>query len=127
MPSGFLTRRAGLASARQRRVRDRASRMCLAGAVRYAVQVFFRFEHRNANSKALWCESERVWLGRETFLSWALADGSIDVPWLVARALDAPPDPDRLYSAVREELVAYWTASLDELPRTSRPRWLPLP
>jgi hypothetical protein len=96
-------------------------------AVRDCVDLFFRFTHRNSPSKSMWSEAERVWLGRATFLDWALRDPEIDIPWVVARAADAPPAADDLLQAVRDELAAYWTIQSGCLPSESKPRWLPLP
>jgi hypothetical protein len=96
-------------------------------AVRRAVDVFFHFSHRGADFKALWSDIERVWLGRATFLDWALADLSIDIPWVVAEALDAPTTVEELSEAVRAELVAYWAIQSARLPRSRKPRWMPLP
>jgi hypothetical protein len=114
-------------TARQRTRRCRSRRLSLGAAVRRAVDVFFRFTHRAAESKALWSELERVWMGRATFLDWALSDPDIDIPWVVALAADAPPVFDDLVSAVRDELIAYWTIQFARLPPAKKPRWLPLP
>lgn len=123
----FVLRPAGRPSHRQRSVRWRARRLSLRGAVRLAAGAFFRFQCRAAKVTALWSDVENVWLGRETFLYWALCDTEIDVPWLVAEAIDAPQDGDDLRAAVRAELDAYWREQMTSLPRTGQPRWLPLP
>ena len=112
---------------RQRSLRHRACNLSLHGAVRLAVHSFFHFTHRAERTMALWCGSERVWLGRQTFLTWAMGDAGIDVPWLVAGAADAPQTTDRLREAVNVELIAYWTEQLDSLPSKNTPRWLALP
>jgi len=114
-------------SARQRSIRRRARRLSLRGAVRFAADVFFRFKYRAAKATALWSNAEHVWLGRETFLHWALWDTEIDIPWVVALAVDAPPDGDALRAAVGAELAAYWDRQMASLPRTGKPRWMPLP
>jgi len=101
--------------------------MSLREAVRGAVDAFFGFEYRAARTSALWCETKRVWLGRETFLYWALCDGEMNIPWVVATASDAPESEDDLRSAVRVALAAYWTDCLAALPRKTKPAWLPLP
>jgi len=112
---------------RQSSRRQRSRRLTLQIAVRHAVDVFFRFTHRDSPSKSLWSETERVWLGRATFLDWAFRDPEIDIPWVVARAADAPPAADDLLKAVRDELSAYWTVQSECLPCERKPRWLPLP
>lgn len=112
---------------RQRSSRRRSSGSPLESAVRDAVDLFFRFKYRNPEAKALWCETERVWLGRETFLHWALWDDEIDIPWVVATAPDAPAEADDLREAVRAELKAYWAERTSSLPQRARPRWMPLP
>jgi hypothetical protein len=99
----------------------------LRGAVRFAAGAFFRFKYRAAKATALWSSAEHVWLGRETFLYWAMWDTDIDIPWVVALALDAPPDADSLRAAVRAELAEYWEKQMTSLPRTGKPRWMPLP
>lgn len=122
-----LPTRKHAASPRQRLVREHSRHLPLTRAVRTAVGAFFDFRYRDSRSKALWSESEQVWLGSETFLYWSLCDDEIDIPWVVARAPDAPQDPEELRRAVRAELVAYWSQRRRGLPRTDRPRWLPLP
>ncbi len=114
-------------SVRQRSVRRHCAGMPLRQAVRSAVRAYFHFTHRATRSKALWCETERVWLGSQTFLHWALCDADIDVPWSVAAACDAPEESDQLRAAVRDELAAYWTSQAARLPRMEQPGWLPLP
>jgi hypothetical protein len=114
-------------SHRQRWRRQRSRRLTLRIAVRHAVDVFFRFTHRDTPSKSMWSATERVWLGRTTFLNWSLRDPEIDIPWVVARAAGAPPAADDLVEAVRDELTAYWTVQSECLPSERKPRWLPLP
>lgn len=123
----LVLRTAGHPSGRQRSIRWQARRLSLRGAVRFAADAFFRFKYRAAKPTALWCNAEHVWLGRETFLYWALWDTDIDIPWVVAQAADAPRDADELRAAVREELAAYWEQQVTSLPRTGKPRWMPLP
>ncbi len=113
---------------RSRRLRRRRLRgLTLESAVRQAVDLFFRFTHRDLPAKSIWSESERVWLGRATFLDWALYDPEIDIPWIVAGAADAPRAADDLHAAVRSELIAYWMIQSGRLPCKSKPHWLPLP
>lgn len=112
---------------RQRLRRQRSRGLSLRAAVRRAVDLFFHFTRRDALRKAMWSESERVWLGRTTFLDWALCDPEIDLPWVVGTAADAPAGSDDLRQAVRDELTAYWTVQASRLPCGSKPRWLPLP
>lgn len=114
-------------SPRQLSVRHRASRLPLCGAVRLAAHAFFHFTHRATSTKALWSRNERVWLGSQTFLNWAMCDAGIDVPWLVANVIDAPETEDELHEAVRVELIAYWLERLAALPCKSTPGWPPLP
>jgi len=114
-------------TARQRSVRSRSNRASLECAVRFAVDVFFRFKYRSTRANALWCETERVWLGSQTFIHWALWDADIGIPWTVATATDAPQNPDELREAVRAELTAYWALQMASLPPTEQPCWLPLP
>jgi hypothetical protein len=111
---------------RQQSGRRRSNGLSLASAVRRAVDVFFRFQYRDPRAKALWCATERVWLGGETFLYWAFWDGEIDIPWVVATARDAPQDAADLHKVVRAELKAYWAERTASLPR-SQPIYQPLP
>jgi hypothetical protein len=99
----------------------------LKSTVRHAVDTFFHFRYRSTRSKALWCQTERVWLGYQTFIHWALWDADIDIPRAAARAADAPGSADELRKAVRVELTAYWAVLLSSLPREGQPFWLPLP
>jgi hypothetical protein len=123
----LVLRPASRPSGRQRAIRCRARRLSLGGAVDLAVDAFFRFKYRAAKAPALWSNAECVWLGRETFLYWALWDAAIDIPWLVAQAAGAPPDPDELRAAVGAELAVYWERQTASLPCMEMPRWLPLP
>jgi hypothetical protein len=95
--------------------------------VRIAANVFFRFKYRSIKAAALWSNSTRAWLGRETFLDWALCDSGIDIPWIVAEAAGAPFALDELREAVRVELISYWKRKLNSLPPEEEPAWLPLP
>jgi len=117
----------GGGNARQRSIERRIHHLPLARAVRIAATAFFRFRYRSVSSPALWSEVERVWLGRETFLYWALCDTGIDIPRIVAGASGAPLDPDALRLAVRTHLMAYWKAAIRSTSRTMQPRWIPLP
>jgi hypothetical protein len=114
-------------SLRQRSLRRRVSPLSLADGVRLAVGALFRFRYCGVRTGALWSEAEHVWLGRETFLHWAIWDSDIDIPWVVAATADAPGDEDELLAAVRVELISYWTTSLERLPEKKSPTWLPLP
>jgi hypothetical protein len=114
-------------SARQKWIRRRTRHLSLPKAVGCAVDAIFRFTHRALKARALWSEAERVWLGRETFLHWALSDAEIDIPWVVADSIGAPIAFDALHAAVNVELAAYWERRLATLPRTGNPCWLPLP
>lgn len=116
-----------VSTGRQRSIRRRVRRFSLKEAVRFAVDVCFRFSGRAVQVKALWSETERVWLGSKTYLDWAMCLDSIDIPWSVATAAGAPTDSGQLREAVLEELNAYWTNCLTELPSRERPHWLPLP
>jgi hypothetical protein len=112
-------------------VRQRFGRRCsrqlsLARAVRRAADILFRFTYRDPRAKALWSETERVWLGSQTFFYWAFRDGEIDIPWVVAAASDAPADNADLHKRIRSELEAYWNEQTTSLPR-KRPHSLPLP
>jgi len=118
--------RSGL-SARQRSAQHRASRLPFKGAVRSATDSMFGFTHRSTRGKALWSETERVWLGSSTFLHWAMRDAEIDIPRMVAKTDDAPDSTDELLEAVYAELKAYWADHLASLPSKSTPAWLPLP
>ncbi len=114
-------------TARQRSLRRRVGRLPLRRAVQIAADALFQFDYRGAKHSALWSGVEHAWLGRETFLHWAFSDSAIDIPWVVARAMDAPDDHELLRTAVRAELMAYWNECLASLPRTANPAWLPLP
>ena len=115
------------ANGRQRRMRSHSRQLPLRNAVRSAVDVFFRFKYRSKESDALWCDTERLWMGSETFLHWSLWDASINLPWVVGHAAGVPTDADEFLSAVVAELNCYWDEQTTFLPRTGRPDWLPLP
>ncbi len=116
-----------ISTCRQRSIRRRARRFSLKKAVRFAVDVSFRFSGRAVQVKALWSETERVWLGSKTFLDWAMQIENIDIPWVVATAAGAPEDVAQLREAVLAELNTYWADRLEVLPSKERPHWLPLP
>ena len=112
---------------RQQHLRRQLRLLPLGDAVQRAAEAFFRFRFRGARSEALWCDSEHVWMGRETFLHWALWDAAINIPWVVASVSAAPHDSEELRKAVRVELLDYWTALVADLPQKKSPGWLPLP
>lgn len=114
-------------TARQRSVRGRLTRSRLESAVRRAVDVFFHFTHRDPRAKVLWCHTEQVWMGSETYLNWALCDSQIDIPWVVAATADAPEDASELREVVRIELKAYWKDRIASLSSRTRPCWQALP
>ncbi len=82
-----------VSTCRQRSIRRRARRYSLPQAVRFAVEVCFRFTGRAVQAKALWSETEHVWLGNKTFLDWAMCIENIDIPWAVATAAGAQTAP----------------------------------
>ena len=96
-------------------------------AIRFAVDVCFRFDFRAMRGPSLWSKTERVWLGSNTFLHWAMCLEDIDIPWTVATAPGAPKDVEQLREEVLTELVAYWDDRLTALPKREQPNWLPLP
>jgi hypothetical protein len=112
---------------RQRRIRRESSRLPLKNAIHLAADVCYRFKGRSPQGKALWSETERVWLGRDTFLHWSLRLEDIDIPWAVATAVGAPHDTDQLCDAVQTELTSYFADRLQALPCQEQPNWLPLP
>jgi hypothetical protein len=120
-------RKSHASTGRQRAIRHQACKLPLKNAVRLAVDVCFRFRRRTVQGKALWSEAERVWLGSDTFLYWALSLEDFDIPWAVATAAGAPQDGEQLRCAVRKELVSYWADRIAALPGSDWPRWLPLP
>jgi hypothetical protein len=116
-----------VSTGRQRSIRRHASSLPLKNAVRLAVDVYFHFNRRAVQGRALWSETERVWLGSDTFLHWALCVKDIDIPWAVATAAGAPKNVERLRGEVLKELTSYWADRLASLPRGEKPSWLPLP
>jgi hypothetical protein len=112
---------------RLRRIRRQSCRLPLKSAIRRAVESCYRFKGRSMLGKALWSETERVWIGRDTFLHWSLCLADIDIPWAVATAVGAPHDTDQLRDAVQTELASYFADRLGDLPYQDRPNWLPLP
>ncbi len=116
-----------VSTCRQRSIRRRARHYSLKEAVRFAADVCFRFSGRAVHTKALWSDTERVWLGNKTFLDWAMCIENIDIPWAVATATGAPEDVGELREAVLTELNSYWADCLAALPAQERPHWLPLP
>jgi hypothetical protein len=111
----------------QQRLRKRLGGQSLPRAVRQAVRWQFRFTHRTRDGQALWSHREHVWLGRATFLHWAMHDARIDIPWLVREASCAPGTDDELQNAIRCELLVVWDERMASLPFKSSPAWLPLP
>ena len=122
-----VVRLPGYPNDRQKAFRRRMRHLPLRKAVRCATDAFFRFKYRAIEAAALWSSTEHVWLGRETFFNWALCDNGIDIPWLVAEAVDVPLAHDGLRAAVVAELASYWERKLASLPRERKPCWLPLP
>jgi hypothetical protein len=116
-----------VSTSRQRALRRHSRKVSLQSAVRFAVDVCFRFRCRAIQGKALWSDVERVWLGSDTFLYWALWLEDIDIPWTVATAAGAPEDAEELRDVVHAELACYWGERLAALPRDKCPPWLPLP
>ncbi len=111
----------------QHRLRSRISVLPLRRGVRLAARALFGFTHRAQGSEALWSDREGVWLGRTTFLHWALHDAAIDIPWLVMDTNGAPLTVEELQSTVRKELLIFWSKRVASLPCKSTPAWLPLP
>ncbi len=111
----------------QRRLRGRIHHQSLRAGVRLAVRALFGFTHRDPRGDALWSDREDVWLGRATYLHWAMHDAAIDIPWLVRDACDAPASTEELDAVVRQELLRVWSQRLTALPCKSTPAWLPLP
>ena len=95
-------------------------------AVGMVMRSLFQFTHRASNSKALWSSNQAVWLGKSTFLHWSLTD-EFDVPWLLAKAKNAPLDHELLHERVKSELTSYFSRRLSKLPKRSTGSWLPLP
>jgi hypothetical protein len=112
---------------RQRWIRRRSCRLSLKHAIHLAADLCYGFKGRSLHGKALWSETERVWMGLDTFLHWSLSLADIDIPWAVATSLGAPGDTDRLRDEVQTELKSYFADRLKALPRQEMPNWLPLP
>jgi len=111
----------------QLRMKRLARPLRFRAAVRVAVDTAFDFTHRTSAGKALWSDTVSVWLGRATFIHWAMGEVHNDIPRIVAETDGAPDDPDDLNEAVYLELAAYWANRLATLPPKSTPAWLPLP
>ena len=118
---------AGDLNARQRAIGRQVGGRSLRRAIRLAAFGFFRFTHSSSSAEALWSESQRVWLGKKTFMHWAMTDPEIDIPRTVATAADVPAAPEALRRIVRGELTRYWADKLVSLPRREAPGWMPLP
>ncbi len=114
-------------NARQQAIGRQVGGRSLRRAVRLAAFAFFRFTHTSSSGEALWSESQRVWLGKKTFMHWSLSDPDIDIPRTVATAADVPPTPEMLEGMVRRELNRYWADKLTSLPCREAPGWMPLP
>ena len=56
-------------TSRQRSIRRHSCGLPLNEAVRFAVDLCFGFNGRAMQGKALWSETEHVWLGSMTFLA----------------------------------------------------------
>lgn len=112
---------------RQVMIRRRSRGVPLKLAVRSAVDAYFHFSFRTVQGEALWSATERVWLGRRTFLHWALWLADFDIPWAVSTAVGAPHAVEQLRGEVFAELVSYWVEQVAALPRRKKPGWLPLP
>jgi hypothetical protein len=114
-------------NARQQAVVRHVGGRSLRRAIRLAAFAFFRFTHSSSCGEALWSESQRVWLGKKTFMHWAMSDPEIDIPRTVSTAANVPAAPDALRRIVRGELNRYWTDKLACLPSREAPGWMPLP
>jgi hypothetical protein len=117
----------GNLNARQRAIGRHIGGRSLRRAVRLAAFAFFRFTHSSSSGEALWSETQRVWLGKKTYMHWAMSDPEIDIPRTVATAANVPAAPETLRRIVRGELNRYWTDKLSSLPRREAPGWMPLP
>jgi hypothetical protein len=117
----------GHLNARQKAIGRHLRGRSLRRAVRLAAFAFFRFTHCSTSGEALWSESQRVWLGKKTFMHWAMLDPEIDIPRTVATAADVPTLPNLLRQVVRRELNRYWADKLTSLPQREAPGWMPLP
>lgn len=114
-------------SARQRHVRHHARHLRFKAAVRLAADASFGFTHCAPGGKSLWSNTVSVWLGRATFMHWAMGNVHGDIPRLVADADGAPDNAEELREAVHVELKSYWADRLASLPPKSTPGWLSLP
>jgi hypothetical protein len=111
----------------QQRLRGRLGGQSLRSAVRDAVHSRFGFTHRAREGESLWSDREHVWLGRATFLYWAMHDSMIDIPWLVGLAQGSCGTNDEREEAIRKELLRVWREQLASLPSKNTPAWLSLP
>jgi hypothetical protein len=119
LPSNLNTRQQAIG----RQVGGRSLRR----AVRLAAFAFFGFTHSNSSGEALWSDRQRVWLGKKTFIHWAMSDPDIDIPRTIATAANVPATPEALRRVVRRELDQYWSDKLTSLPPREAPGWMPLP
>ncbi len=118
----------GIAKRSQKQValRNRLDGMEFDTAVPLAVKAMFRFSHRAKDAKALWANSQSVWLGRSTFLHWSL-NREFDLPWVLSKTRNAPRNKEELRDRVKSELTDYFADRLSQLPKKSTGSWLPLP
>ena len=114
-------------NARQQAIGRHVGGRSVRRAVRLAAFAFFGFTHSNGAGDALWSDRQRVWLGKKTFIHWAMSDPDIDIPRTIAAAADVPPSPEALRRVVRRELDRYWTDKVTSLPAREAPGWMPLP
>jgi hypothetical protein len=114
-------------NSRQRAIRRHVDGQPLPGAIRLAAFAFFRFTHSSSSGEALWSDSQHVWLGKKTFMHWAMFDPEINIPHSVSTAADVPAAPEALGKIVRTELNRYWTYKLRSLPHREDKGWIPLP
>jgi hypothetical protein len=117
----------GTLNARQRAIGSRVDGRSLRRAIRLAAFAFFGFTQSNSSGEALWSDRQRVWLGKKTFMHWAMSDPEIDIPRTVATAANVPATAEALRRVVRRELSHYWTEKLMSLPSREAPGWMPLP
>lgn len=110
----------------QKALREQLTGVDFSEALPTAVARLFRFTHRANEGKALWANSHNVWLGRTTFVHWSL-NQEFDIPWIVAKAKNAPRNREDLNQRVEEELLTYFAQRLTELPKRATGNWLPLP
>jgi hypothetical protein len=111
----------------QAALRRRCAGLELHSGIELAINHLFRFTHRAIGAKALWSDQRVVWLGRTTFLDWAMNEDEFNIPWVVAQTSDAPQSRQELRLLVQEELGRYFHAQVSSLPKRNLESWLPLP